>query len=162
MFKSLFKKKLDIISSPVDGQIVPLADVPDPVFSQKMMGEGIAVKPKSGIVAAPVAGEIVQLSDTKHAFGIRTENGAEILVHVGLETVALNGEGFELCADQGDHVQKGQPILKVDLGFIREQAASDLVILVVTNSSNGDFHLQLQEASEAAMGETELIRISRK
>src|SRR5690625_7369169 len=99
MFKKLFRrteksKELQIVA-PLNGQIVPLQDVPDPVFGQKMMGEGIAIIPKDGKVVSPVHGKIIQIPNSKHAVGIEAEDGSEILIHVGLETVALKGEGLE-------------------------------------------------------------------
>ncbi|EUJ31931.1 putative phosphotransferase enzyme IIA component ypqE [Listeria cornellensis FSL F6-0969] len=122
MFKKMFKKdKQEAVVSPATGQFVELKDVPDPVFNQKMMGEGIAVKPINGTVVAPVTGEIIQVADTKHAFGIRSELGQEILVHIGLETVALKGEGFKVLVSLGDKVTAGQPIVEADLDFIEKK-----------------------------------------
>src|SRR5699024_6981164 len=91
---------------PVDGKLVSLEEVPDPVFSEKMMGDGIAVRPTSDEVLSPCDGKIVQVFPTKHAVGIQTANGADVLIHVGLETVELNGEGFTSFVDEGDQVNK--------------------------------------------------------
>ena len=96
--------KEEVIYSPVDGELMDMTDVPDPVFSQKMMGDGVAVKPKNGTIVSPVDGEIIQLFHTKHAIGIRTLSGLELLIHIGLETVGLNGEGFEAHIKEGDKV----------------------------------------------------------
>ncbi|EFR91237.1 glucose-specific phosphotransferase enzyme IIA component, partial [Listeria innocua FSL S4-378] len=110
MFKKFLKKsKNETVFAHVTGQLIALEDVPDPVFNQKMMGEGIAIKPESGTIVAPVDGKIIQLAETKHAFGIRTDMGQEILVHIGLETVSLNGEGFNVLVNVGDKVKVGDP-----------------------------------------------------
>ncbi|HLS09868.1 PTS glucose transporter subunit IIA, partial [Lentibacillus sp.] len=132
MFKKLFKKgdsKTEIYA-PVNGEIVPLEEVPDPVFSQKMMGDGVAVKPSEGKIYAPVDGEVVQIPDTKHAIGLRANDGTEVLVHIGLETVSLNGEGFTPSVSTGDHVTAGQPLMAFDLEYVRENASSDVMPVV--------------------------------
>jgi PTS system glucose-specific IIA component len=163
MFKSLFRKKhVEQITSPVNGTVIELAKVPDPVFSQKMMGEGLAVQPADGTVVAPLAGEIVQLSETKHAFGIRSENGVEVLVHIGLETVALKGKGFEVFVKEGEKVEKGQPMIQVDLPYIKEHASSDLVILVITNSQDDRFILELLNEQTVFAGQTDLLTVTVK
>ncbi|MED3929077.1 PTS glucose transporter subunit IIA, partial [Priestia megaterium] len=108
MFKKLFSSKTKIkettILSPISGDILPISEVPDPVFSQKMMGDGFAIEPTEGKVVSPVEGEVVQLFHTKHAIGLKTEAGTEILIHIGLETVEMKGEGFEAHVKQGDKV----------------------------------------------------------
>ena len=105
MFKKLFKqKKEENIVAPLNGKIVPMEEVPDPVFNQKMMGEGIAIVPEEGMVYSPVNGKIIQLAETKHAIGLITEGGVEILIHIGLETVGLKGEGFTTKVNVGDEV----------------------------------------------------------
>ena len=95
---------------PIEGEIIPLDEIPDPVFSQKMMGDGFGIIPSKGLVVSPVDGEIINVFPTKHAVGIMSKQGYEILIHVGLETVNLKGEGFTLLVKQGDHVLKGQKI----------------------------------------------------
>src|SRR5690625_772749 len=111
MLKSLFGKKEDqnslTIYAPVSGETVLLENVSDPVFSEKMMGEGMAIIPDHDIVFAPVEGKVVQLSPSKHAVGMKASNGAEILIHIGLETVSLGGEGFTAHVQEGDHVKPG-------------------------------------------------------
>src|SRR5699024_11952365 len=104
MLKKLFKKnkrKMEIYA-PINGQIVSIEDVPDPVFSEKMMGEGIAIIPNEGKVHAPVDGEIVQIPQTKHAVVIRAKDDSEILIHIGLDTFSLYGEGFYVSFYVGD------------------------------------------------------------
>jgi PTS system glucose-specific IIA component len=163
MFKSLFRKKqFEQITSPVNGTVIELANVPDPVFSQKMMGEGVAVQPADGTIVAPLAGEIVQLSETKHAFGIRSEHGIEVLVHIGLETVSLKGEGFEVFVKQGQKVKKGQPMIQVNLPYIKEHASSDLVIMVVTNSQDDRFILELLNEQTVFAGQSDILTVTVK
>lgn len=101
----------EVIYSPADGTVMDLSDVPDPVFSQKMMGEGIAVEPSSGEIVSPAEGEVIQIFHTKHAVGIRTRSGIELLIHVGLETVNMNGEGFTAHIKEGDKVKVGDPLI---------------------------------------------------
>ena len=96
-----------IILSPVTGKAVALEQVPDPVFSQKIIGDGMAVIPQDGRIVSPVTGEVASVADTLHAFGFRTDDGVELLVHVGLETVALKGECFQVHVKAGDRIQAG-------------------------------------------------------
>lgn len=110
--------------SPADGAVMDLASVPDPVFSQKMMGDGIAVEPANGDIVSPVEGEVIQLFHTKHAVGIRTLSGAELLIHVGLDTVNMNGEGFEAHVKEGDKVKTGDLLLTCRLDLIKEKQAA--------------------------------------
>src|SRR5690625_692457 len=122
MFKNLFKKsseqeKLEIYA-PLNGKVVKLEDVPDPVFNQKMMGEGIAIMPSEGKVVSPVECKIVQVPESKHAVGIEAVDGTEILIHVGLETVALKGEGFTVNVAAGDKVSVGDQLMEFDLNYI--------------------------------------------
>lgn len=133
---NLFKKKESkdlLVMSPMNGQIIALENVPDPVFSGKMVGEGFAVEPSEGLVFAPVSGEIVQLFPTKHAFGIRTEEGLEVLVHVGIDTVQLKGEGFTAHVGTGDKVSQGQLVLTVDLELLKSAGKSTATPVIVTN-----------------------------
>ncbi len=146
MFKNIFKKKEEItdvsVLSPVDGDLVLLEDVPDPVFSQKMMGDGIAVNPVTNVVAAPVQGKVVQVFPTKHAVGIQAENGAEILIHIGLDTVNLEGEGFVSHVKEGDTVKPGDKLITFDKNVIKEKAKSILIPIIITNTDDmSEIHL---------------------
>ncbi|MED4014744.1 glucose-specific PTS transporter subunit IIBC [Sutcliffiella cohnii] len=125
--------KTSTIAIPMTGQLLPLSEVPDQVFSQKMMGDGFAIKPSEGTVVSPVEGTIVNLFPTKHAVGIVTEDGREVLVHVGIDTVNLKGKGFENLVEQGDKVSQGQPLLQVDLEIIENEAASTITPVIFTN-----------------------------
>ncbi|WP_369127960.1 PTS sugar transporter subunit IIA [Halanaerobacter jeridensis] len=121
---------------PMQGQVVELEEVPDPTFAQKIMGEGLAINPESGTVVSPVAGEIVNLMDTKHAVGIETDSGVEILIHVGLDTVQMGGEGFEAFVEVGDRVEAGDKLLEADLSLVEEQAEDTITPMVITNSDD--------------------------
>lgn len=133
-----------------NGTLVPLEEVPDPTFSQKMIGDGAAIDPTDGQVVSPVAGEVLQVFPTKHAIGIRTNGGAELLIHIGLETVNMDGEGFTAHVKAGDHVEVGTLLVEYDLELVREKASSTLIPVVVTNHEDlGGIHAETSGASEA-------------
>ncbi len=165
MFNKLFGKKEvkkeETVIAPLTGKIVNIEEVPDPTFAQKMMGDGIAIEPTEGVVVSPVDGEIVQFFHTKHAIGIQSESGAEILIHVGLETVSMNGEGFEGHVNVGDKVKAGDKLLSFDLDLIKEKAASTVTPIVITNGDAVE-SLDKRAASEATKGETSLLQIKMK
>lgn len=135
MFKKLFKKEIKTISSPINGQVIPLSEVPDAVFSEKMVGDGFAVIPSDGNVYAPVNGKIVQFFPTKHAIGIVDEHGLEILIHFGIDTVELKGEGFTAMKAVGDQVSLGDLILQVDLEILEKHHKSAITPVILTNKS---------------------------
>lgn len=163
MFKNLFKKDNPNteIYAPITGEIVPLEEVPDPVFSQKMMGDGIAIKPSEGRIYSPVKGKIAQIPETKHAIGLETEDGIEILIHIGLETVALNGKGFDVRVNTGDKVSVGQPLMEFDLEYIRSNAESDITPVVITNGKETDKTFKMTDEKEGKQGETVIITASK-
>lgn len=164
MFKNLFKKadpKVEIYA-PVNGEIVPLEEVPDPVFSQKMMGDGIAVKPSDGKIYSPVDGEIIQIPDTKHAVGLRTQDGIDVLVHIGLETVSLKGEGFTTSVNAGENVSAGQLLMEFDLEYVRNNASSDITPIVITNAQETGKQYTMTGEKAGKAGETVLITASDK
>jgi sugar PTS system EIIA component len=139
LFKKLFGKKEEQVKTlqllaPMTGKAVSLSSVPDPVFSEKMMGDGVAIEPSEGVVVSPVEGEILQVFPTKHAVGIRAKNGAELLIHIGLETVSLKGEGFETHVTQGDKVKEGDKLVTFDLSVISEKAKSTVTPVIITNT----------------------------
>lgn len=161
MFKKLFKQsKEEKIYAPIDGEIVKLEEVPDPVFSEKMMGEGIAIIPEKGEIYAPVAGKVVQIPETKHAIGLVTDEGTEILIHIGLETVNLKGKGFNEKVSVGDKVSVGQLLMEVDLDYVKENATSLITPIIITNSSDGDKHYNLTEDKVSKVGETVIITVA--
>lgn len=138
MFKNLFKKNKNIMFYAfADGASIDLGEVNDEVFSKKMMGEGIAIKPSDNKVYAPCDGTIiVAMQESKHAVGIKTEEGIELLVHVGIDTVNLNGEGFELYCEEGKNVKKGDLLISFDKKFIHEKGLDDTIMLVISEPNN--------------------------
>jgi len=128
----LFKAKKETILSPADGDVVQLEEVPDEVFSQKMAGDGIAIMPRSNTFVAPVAGTVTKIFSTNHAFSIQTKSGLEVMVHIGLDTVALNGEGFKRLVEEGTKVSIGKPIISADLEFIASKG-KNIVTPIVLN-----------------------------
>lgn len=157
MWLNPFKKAKLQIFSPVNGEIIPIEEVPDPVFNQKMIGEGVALMPAKGDICAPVNGTIIQIAPTKHAIGIRAEDGSEILIHIGLETVSLKGEGFTVAVKMDDKVVVGQPLIKVDWDFIRTHAKSIVTPIVITNSNDGKKQFVMTEEKEGIEGKTVII-----
>lgn len=124
------------IYAPVEGETVELTKVEDEVFSSLAMGNGIAINPSKGEVKAPLDGEVTVLFPTGHAIGIKGDNGAEVLIHVGMDTVTLNGEGFDIKVKQGDRVKKGQVLVNFDIDFIKSKNLSTITPVVVTNTSS--------------------------
>lgn len=124
------------ILSPIAGEVRELKDVDDVTFSEKMMGEGLAVVPTGGRVVAPFDGTVVSVFPTKHALGLKSRDGVELLIHVGLETVQLNGEGFTCHVEQGEEIAKGQALLEVDLNLLLEKGYDVTTPIIVTNSQD--------------------------
>jgi len=127
----LFKSKKQVVVSPACGDVVELSDVPDEVFSQKLAGEGIAIVPRSNTFVAPMTGVVNKIFSTNHAFSIRANSGVEVLVHIGLDTVELKGEGFKRMVQEGDKVTVGKPIIIADLEFIETQGKSIITPIVL-------------------------------
>ncbi|HJG66249.1 MAG TPA: glucose-specific PTS transporter subunit IIBC [Staphylococcus ureilyticus] len=124
----------ETIYAPLKGRTIPLDEVPDQVFSDKLMGDGLAIYPDNGEVVAPFDGTVELVFPTKHAIGLKSESGVEVLIHFGLETVGLQGEGFTVHVDSGDTIVKGQLLMTVDLDYIKTHAKSDITPIIVTNS----------------------------
>ena len=122
------------LNSPIVGEVVSLSEVNDPVFSSGVMGQGIAVKPSKGVVYAPADAEIAIAFPTGHAYGLKTDNGAEILIHVGIDTVSLNGKGFESKVSQGDRVRAGDIIGTFDSEVIAANGLDDTTMVIITNT----------------------------
>lgn len=164
MFKKLFGKKEEPIKTiqvvaPITGNAVNLSAVPDPVFSDKMMGDGLAIEPSEGVVVSPIEGEIMQVFPTKHAVGIRAKNGAEILIHIGLETVSLKGEGFETHVKQGDKVKAGEKLVTFDMGIISEKAKSTVTPVIITNTDQAA-SLRVLTKGNVQKGETPILEVT--
>lgn len=127
----LFSKKIELIA-PLTGELIDITKVEDITFSQKMLGDGVAIIPTDGKLVAPADGKIIQLFHTKHAIGIDIK-GLELLIHVGMNTVELNGEGFTAHVSEGDKVKKGDLLLEVDLELLKEKGYPIETPLVITN-----------------------------
>lgn len=127
------KKKTGSIFSVCDGQIIKLSDISDPVFSEKILGDGVAIFPESSEIFSPVNGKIVQVFETKHAYSIISDDGLEILVHIGLNTVELNGEGFKTFVKDGDTVKIGDKIAEIDIEYIEGMGYQLYTPIIITN-----------------------------
>lgn len=134
------------ITAPVRGALLPMEQVPDPVFSGGLLGPGFAVDPTDGTITAPVAGTVVTVPGTRHAVGLRTAGGAELLIHVGVDTVTLRGDGFTAHVAEGDVVDVGDVLLEVDLDVLRDRVPSLITPVIVTNAAE----LTVSEADLAA------------
>ncbi|MFD1851785.1 PTS system trehalose-specific EIIBC component [Oceanobacillus bengalensis] len=133
------------IYAPLSGKVKSLENVPDPTFSQKLMGDGIAIEPTDGKVLSPLAGEVMLVAGTKHAIGLKGKSGVELLIHIGLETVSLDGKGFDVHVKQGDQVKPGDTLVTFDLDFIKENASSHITPIIVTNGNEFEIRHKLQE-----------------
>ncbi|MDD6794498.1 MAG: PTS glucose transporter subunit IIA [Clostridiaceae bacterium] len=162
----LFKKKKQeeakefTLVAPIKGKAVALSEVPDPVFAQKMAGDGVAIDPADDLVVSPADGELSLVFNTKHAFALTLENGAELLVHIGVDTVSLNGEGFEQLAEAGTKVKAGTPIIKIDREFIKSKGFSLMTPVLITNPDN--FEISAIENVDTVAGETAVVKYTAK
>jgi phosphoenolpyruvate-protein phosphotransferase len=159
--------------APLTGVLVPIEKVPDPVFAQKMVGEGISIDPVSNRLLAPCDGEVIHIHPSKHAVSIRSAEDLEVLLHIGLDTVKMRGEGFELLVKVGDHVTAGDPLVEFDLDMVATNAKSLLTQMVITNSdllssftpSQGFVTAGEDDVAEAAVaapaGEGEAVAVGR-
>ncbi|MBM4761396.1 PTS glucose transporter subunit IIA [Bacillus sp. B15-48] len=154
----LFKNKnkattVDEFIMPIEGEIIEITEVEDPVFSEKMMGDGFAIIPSAGSVVSPVDGEIINVFPSKHAIGIKSVKGYEILIHVGIDTVQLNGEGFTALVTDGEKIKQGQELLQFDLEFIKKSATSSVVPVVFTDSTK----VSVKKLGKTAQGEKDIL-----
>ena len=149
-----------VVTAPFSGKLVPLSSVPDETFASGVLGEGIAIEPSDGLFCSPVSGTVESIAETRHAIGFAGDNGLEILVHVGLETVGLKGEGFEILVKEGDTVKEGQPVAKVDLDLIRARGLNTITSIVLTGGVD-DMELNCAEGIAAA-GKTPVLTLTAK
>ncbi|HIH4143696.1 PTS N-acetyl glucosamine transporter subunit IIABC [Klebsiella pneumoniae] len=154
-------KTVESLVSPITGDAVALEQVPDEAFASKAVGDGIAVKPTSNIVVAPAAGTVVKIFNTNHAFCLETNNGAEIVVHMGIDTVALEGKGFKRLVEEGTDVKAGEPILEMDLDFLNANARS-MISPVVCSNSDDYSALVILASGKVVAGQTPLYEIKGK
>ncbi|HGJ5876460.1 MAG TPA: PTS glucose transporter subunit IIA [Arsenophonus sp.] len=149
---------IDIVA-PISGEIVNIEDVPDVVFAEKIVGDGIAIKPTGNKIVAPVDGTIGKIFETNHAFSIESDNGIELFVHFGIDTVELKGEGFTRIAEEGQKVQKGDLVLEFNLPLLEEKAKSILTPVVISNMD------EIKELTKLTgpviVGESTIMRIKK-
>lgn len=164
-FDKLFGGKKDVaakevkIYAPLSGEIVNIEDVPDVVFSEKIVGDGVAIRPNGDTIVAPVNGTIGKIFETNHAFSIESDEGIELFVHFGIDTVELKGEGFTRLAEEGQKVKVGEPIIKFDLALLEAKAKSVLTPVVI---SNMDEITNLQKLSgEVVKGESVVLTLTK-
>lgn len=139
------------IVAPCDGEVIPLSEVPDQVFSGGMMGDGVGFIPRQSEIVAPFHGKVKALFPTKHAIGIESTDGVELLIHIGIDTVKLNGEGFESFVKVSDEVAEGQLLMKVDLEYLQQHAPSIVTPMIVTNL--GERQIEVEDVKEVEKGQ---------
>lgn len=149
------------IGAPISGEVINIEDVPDVVFSEKIVGDGLGIVPTSSTVVAPIDGTIGKIFETRHAFSITSDNGVEVFVHVGLDTVELKGEGFTQLAQDKQVVKKGEPILELDLEFLEKNAKSLATPIVISNSDDMKSIIKTRVGETVAAAET-ILTVSTK
>ncbi|WP_018931207.1 PTS sugar transporter subunit IIA [Gracilibacillus lacisalsi] len=163
MLKKLFKQKevnTDLMA-PLTGKAIPLDQVPDQVFSQKMMGDGVAIEPTDKQVVSPIDGEVADVFKTKHAISLKTDGGAEILVHMGLETVELDGKGFDIQVENGQKVKKGDPLATFDLNTVAAEGYKTVTPIILLNGE--DFAMSnVASEQDVEFGKDILFHIEKK
>lgn len=166
MALNFFKKKKQNtefpVKAPFNGQIVPLEKVPDEVFAQKILGDGVAIIPEDAAtitVCAPIEGTVSLVADTGHAVGMTTAEGVEFLLHYGLETVALNGDGFKPLVSAGKKIKIGDPILEVDSAAMKAKGINQITMLVISDAK--DYTYTLTTNGDAQTGETPIMQFTK-
>lgn len=139
---NIFKKKKNMIdeipyelTSPANGEVIDITEVNDPAFKSKAMGDGVGIKSDEKSIVSPISGEITVVFPTKHAYGITTPTGIEVLVHIGVDTVELGGKGFECFVKQGQHINRGDKLCTVDYSMLKESGYDTTIIMVITNTT---------------------------
>ena len=153
-------KEGTVLKSPLDGKIIPIEEVPDPVFADKVVGDGIAIDPSGNLIVAPCDGTIGKIFETNHAFSMETASGVELFVHFGIDTVELKGEGFKRIATEGQSIKTGDPVIEVDLGLLREKAKSVITPVVVSNMD--DVERLEKSTGSATAGVTDSVTVFMK
>jgi PTS system glucose-specific IIA component len=161
MFNFLKGKKETQLVAPLSGKVLPIEQIPDEAFAEKMVGDGVGIDPTSELVLAPCDGEIGKIFETNHAFSMLSKDGIEIFVHYGVDTVNLKGQGFERCAQPGAQVKAGDKILKANLEFLKKNAKSIITAVVISNMDELK-SFKVSTGSDAVAGETVIIEASMK
>ncbi|MBM6752212.1 PTS glucose transporter subunit IIA [Mediterraneibacter glycyrrhizinilyticus] len=145
------------LKSILDGKVMPIEEAPDDVFSQKIMGDGVAIEPSNTVVTAPADCDVsVVMADTGHACGLTLPNGVELLIHVGVDTVDMGGDGFKLLVNEGDHVKAGQPLIEFDPEKIKAAGHPCTTMLIVTAEGTAA-NITMHSGIDAKAGETTVI-----
>lgn len=135
------------VCTPCKGSLIPIENVKDTMFSKKLLGDGFAVLPAADVICSPCEGKISVIADSLHAFGVSADNGAEILVHIGLDTVDMKGEGFRALAKVGQRVKAGSPVIKMDVSFLKERNLDLTIPVILTNGEEFCVRHMLQEGT---------------
>ena len=140
LFDKFKTKKIEtdsgVVYAPMNGKVIPLEEIPDQIFSQGVLGPGCGMEPKEGELVAPFNGKIASIAETNHAIGILSEDGIELLMHVGMDTVQMNGDGFEVKVKEGDRVNCGQLLIKFNIEKIKKAGYPTATAIIVTNADN--------------------------
>ena len=160
LFGSKENKTVDVaIYAPISGEVVNIEDVPDVIFSEKIVGDGIAIRPTGNQLLAPVDGIINKIFETNHAFAMESTEGVELFVHFGIDTVELKSEGFTRIANEGDHVKRGDVIIELDLPLLESKAKSTLTPVVISNMEEIS-HLE-KKIGEVIAGECVVLNVKK-
>ncbi|BCN31334.1 PTS sugar transporter subunit IIA [Anaeromicropila herbilytica] len=146
------KKKEEVFCCPIKGRVASITETPDPAFAEKMMGDGIVIFPTDGVVYAPCDATVAFVFPTNHALGLKTDSEIELLIHVGIETVKLDGQGFKMLVNEGDSVKKGDKLLEFDLEYIKDNAESIATPFIVTNL-NDKQTIKIQKTGDVSASE---------
>lgn len=160
LFGSKDSKAVEVVVySPISGEIINIEDVPDVVFSEKIVGDGVAIRPNGNKIVAPIDGVIGKIFETNHAFSMESKEGVELFVHFGIDTVELKGEGFTRIAQEGQEVKRGETIIEIDLALLEQKAKSVLTPVVISNMdeiSNLD-----KKVGEVVAGESVILTLKK-
>lgn len=139
------------------GLVVPVSEVDDPVFAQSILGGGVAIRPEGNEVLSPASGRIISVQDTGHAYGLRTDDGMEILVHIGINTMELKGRGFSSCVRTGQKIRRAEPLCRIDLPLLRQLGYQTDIMVLVTNQAELSGQLRFYSGMRAQAGQTCII-----
>ncbi|MFO8069677.1 MAG: PTS glucose transporter subunit IIA [Alkalibacterium sp.] len=152
------KRRELILSAVTDGEIIPIEEVRDDLFSQKMIGNGYAIIPTSEVVYAPVSGKLIEVADAKHAYYIETDEGLKVLVHIGIDTLLLNGQGFQTSLEKNRRVEKGDQLATFDLKLISERGFKTVIPVIVLEHESV-VSLELFPTKKAKANETHALKV---
>ncbi|HHF0978691.1 TPA: PTS glucose transporter subunit IIA [Haemophilus influenzae] len=160
LFGSKENKSVEVeIYAPISGEIVNIEDVPDVVFSEKIVGDGVAVRPIGNKIVAPVDGVIGKIFETNHAFSMESKEGVELFVHFGIDTVELKGEGFTRIAQEGQSVKRGDTVIEFDLALLESKAKSVLTPIVISNMD--EISCIVKKSGEVVAGESAVLALKK-